>query len=443
MALTRRYPNLTLTVLAVGVALPYALMGVGFVLDDWLVLALAHFDGALGAPGRLTWLNRPGQGAVYAVTFGLIGDHPLVHYIFQVALSAVTAILLHKLLLRFLSRGQALGIAALWVVVPNHGSLIRWPSASMILVALALLLVGGLLLTRPDPDVRADVAAGVLITASVLCYEAMAPAAVAVALALPRLASGRWRWRASAMGCAGAVAALGWVLLHFNPAKAGLDVTLNVTHIFPAHFGWGIAPPPALSAVTALFGVAGLLVLAVRAVGLGGRERKVDWLFLSGIALIGLGTAPFLRYFYAPVGAGDRVNVVAGVGTALCWYALGRLCWEWRRPVAAAAGGVVLLSMVAAGLEGDRTWSRAAREGQRILAALPETTPKGTIVVGPRPVQIRNVASFLDRTNIEYAVQLRLDDRTAKARMSWDDADFGSVPPELRIDVRNLESAGP
>lgn len=434
----RRHPNLTLTALAVAVALPYGLMGVGFVLDDWLVLGLAHFDGALGAAGRLTWLNRPGQGAVYSLTFGLIGDHPMAHYVLQVALSALTAVLLHKLLRRFLDQGPALAIAALWLVVPNHGSLIRWPSASMILVGLALLLGAGLLLTRLEPDLRSDVAAAVLITASVLCYEAMAPAAAVGAMALPRLADGRWRWSALIMGCAGALAGLGWVLLHFNPAKAGIDVTADLTQLFPAHFGWGIAPRPVLSVVVGLLGLTGLVVVAVRAVGIGDRKREVDWLFVIGIALIGLGTAPFVKYFYAPLGAGDRVNVVAGVGTALCWYALGRMCWAWCRHVAAAAGGVVLVSMVAAGLEGDRTWSRAAREGQRVLAALPATTPDGTIVVGPRPVQIRNVAAFLDRSNIEYAVQLRLDDRKARARMSWSEEDFLSVPPALRIDVRRL-----
>jgi len=433
--LIRRHPNIALTALAVAVALPYAVLGVGFVLDDWFALGNAHFDGALGAAGRESFLNRPGQGLVYALTFGLVGEHPLIHYLLQVALSAVAAVLLYKLLLRFLAEGPALAIAALWVVVPNHGSLTRWASASMILVGLVLLLVAGLLLTRVEPDLRTDAVAAVLMVASVLCYEAMAPAAAVAALLLPRLAAGRWRWGATLMGWAGTGAAMAWVLLHFHPSKKSVHVTADLSQLFPAHFGWGVAPRPVLSVVVGLVGLAGVVavILRVRA------RRTVDWVFVTGIVLIGLGTAPFLKYYYAPLGAGDRVNAVAGVGTALCWYALGRLCWEWRRPLAAVAGVVVLVSMVAAGLEGDRAWSRAAREGQRILAALPATTPAGTIVVGPRPVQVRNVAAFLDLSNIEPAVQLRLDDRAASARMSWSEEDFASVPPELRIDVRDPE----
>jgi len=430
----RRHPNLALAALAVAVSLPYAVLGVGFVLDDWFALGNAHFDGALGAAGRESFLNRPGQGLVYALTFGLIGEHPLVHYLLQVALSAVAAVLLYKLLVRFLDQGAALAVAALWVIVPNHGSLTRWASASMIIVGLVLLLVACLLLTGDRPDWRADLAAAVLMTASVLCYEATAPAAAAAALLLPRLAQGRWRWSATLLGWAGVGVAIAWVLLHFHPSKASVHVTADLSQLFPAHFGWGVAPRPVLSVVVGLIGLAGLVVVVVRA----RTQRRVDWVFVAGIALIVLGTAPFLRYYYAPLGAGDRVNVVAGIGTALCWYALARLCWNWRRTVATAAGAVVVLSMVAAGVEGDRAWHRAAREGERILAALPTETPAGTIVVGPRPVQIRNVAAFLDLSNIEPAVKLRLNDRAARARMSWSEEDFDSVPPELRIDIRRL-----
>lgn len=430
----RRHPNLILAALTVVVALPYAVLGVGFVLDDWFALGNAHFDGALGAAGRESFLNRPGQGVVYALTFGLIGEHPLVHYVLQVALSALAAVLLYKLILRFLAQGPALAIAALWVVVPNHGSLTRWASASMILVGLVLLLAACLLATMERPDWWGDLAAAVLMAASVLCYEATAPAAAVAALVLPRLAQGRWRWRATLLGWAGIGGAIGWVLLHFHPSKESVRVTADLSQLFPAHFGWGIAPRPVLSVVVGLLGLAGVVAVIIRA-----RARpQVDWLFVSGVALIVLGTLPFVRYFYAPLGAGDRVNVVAGIGTALCWYALARLCWEWRRPLAAAAGAVVLVSMAAAGLEGDRAWHRAARDAERILAALPAETPAGTIVVGPRPVQIRNVAAFLDLSNIQPAVQLRLDDRAARARMSWSEQDFDSVPPELRIDVRAL-----
>lgn len=308
----------------------------------------------------------------------------------------------------------------------------------MVLIALVLLLAATLLLTRAERAWPSELGAAVLMAASVLCYEAPAPAAAVIAVVFPRLALGRWRWRGSAMSCVAVVAAIGWVLLHFHPSKDSVHVTANLSQLFPAHFGWGVAPQPVLSILVGLLGLAGLVTVLIRAAGTGTRARKFDWLFVAGVVLIGLGTAPFVRYYYAPLGAGDRVNVVASIGTALCWYSLGRLAWQWRRPVAIAGGGLVLMSMVAAGLVGDRNWHRAAREGRQILAALPPESQNGTIVVGPRPVQIGNVAAFLDGSNIEPAVQLRLDDRSARARMSWTDDDFESIPPALRIDVRSL-----
>lgn len=289
----RRHPFYVLTVLAVIVALPYAVLGVGFVLDDWLALGNAHFDGALGAAGRDAWLNRPGQGAVWALTFGLVGEHPLIHYCLQVALSALTAALLYRLLLRFLAQGPSLGIAALWLVVPNHGSLIRWSSANVILVSLALLLGAALLLTRASPDILADSAAAVLLAASVLCYEATAPAALVAALVLPRLVSGQWRWRASILALAGVGAAAAWVLLHLNPSKRGVDVTADLSLLFPAHFGWGVVPAGPVASVVGAFALIGLTIVVSRALAIRRVDREVEWLVPAGLALIVLGTLPF------------------------------------------------------------------------------------------------------------------------------------------------------
>jgi hypothetical protein len=87
----RRHPHWSLAALVGLLAVPYALLGVGWVLDDWFVLRNAHFDGPVAAAGREQWLARPGQGAVYALTFGLVGPHPLAIYAIQVVLAATTA----------------------------------------------------------------------------------------------------------------------------------------------------------------------------------------------------------------------------------------------------------------------------------------------------------------------------------------------------------------
>jgi len=241
----RRHPHLSLAALALLLSAPYALLGVGFVLDDWFALGNAHFDGALAAAGAEQWLARPGQGLVYALTFGLVGPHPLVHYAVQVVLGAVAAVLLYRLLLRMVGAGPALAVAALWLVVPNHGSLVRWPSAVGILVALVLLVAAGLLLTEPEPRLRAEVGAALLLATSVLCYEATAPAAAVAALVLPWLATGRWRWRGTALAWAALAGVTIWMLVNIHPAKAVVDATADFSQVFPAHFGWGWRPAPA------------------------------------------------------------------------------------------------------------------------------------------------------------------------------------------------------
>lgn len=432
-----RRPYLVLAALVLLTALPYAVLGAGFVLDDWFALGHAHFDGAFMAAGHEQWLARPGQGLVYFLTFGLVGEHPFVHYAIQIALSAVAAVLIYRILERLASPGIALGVAALWVVLPNHASLTRWPSATGILVALVLLLWGCLLYTSAAPTVRSEVGGGLLLATSMLCYEATAPAAAVAALLLPYAVHRRWRWRGAFLAWAGLGAATAWMLVNFHPAKAAVHETADLSQLLPAHFGWGVAPQVTTPLLTVL-ALAGFAAVLIQGLALGDRRREVHWLVLAGLALIVLGTAPFLRYYYAPLGAGDRANVVAGVGTALCWAGLARLSWRWNPRLTIAAGVLVVGSMAAAGVEGDRAWHQAGRLAADVLAALPATAPEGTIVVGPESVQYRNVAAFLDRSNIEPAVQLRLDDESAEARLSFTEEEFESAPPELRIDVRQF-----
>lgn len=102
------------------------------------------------------------------------------------------------------------------------------------------------------------------------------------------------------------------------------------------------------------------------------------------------------------------------------------------------AAGLVLAAMTATTLQGASDWHRAAQSAQEILAALPTETPSGTIVVGPAIVVIGNVTPFLDRSTIESAVQMRLDDRSATATLSRTEPEFAAVPTELRIDLRRL-----
>lgn len=195
------------------------------------------------AAGRGQWLARPGQGAVYSLTFGLVGAHPLIHYAIQVVLAAAAAVLLYRLLSRLIEPGPALGVAALWVVLPNHASLIDWPSAVGMLVALDLLLVGGVLLTAGRPSVGTELAAAAFLAASMLCYEATAPAAGVAALVLPWLVHRRPHWRGTALAWTALAGAGAWMVVNWNSAKSVVHVRADLTQLFPAHFGWGLASP--------------------------------------------------------------------------------------------------------------------------------------------------------------------------------------------------------
>lgn len=432
----RRHPHWALIALVVAVALPYALLGVGWVLDDWFALRNARFDGALAAAGHSQWLARPGQGVVYFLTFGLIGEHPLVMYAVQVALAAATAVLLYRLLRVVLDDGPALAVAAVWAIVPNHASLVDWPSAVGIAVALVLLLGGCLSLVAVRDRWTNRLAAALLLTASVLCYEATAPAAAVAAVVLPKLAGRGWRWRQAAASWAGLAGAGVWMVTHVNPAKAVIHTTADFSQLLPAHFGWGVAPKP-LAPVVALLGLAALSVLLLDVTGFRGRRMTGnDSLMAAGLAVIALGAVPFARYYYAPLGAGDRANVVAGIGTALAWVGAAGTAFRYRRTLALVATGFVAAAMLVAGVTGSRSWHEAAKSGRRVMAALPSADAGGTLVVGPDPIEVRNVAAFLDDSNIAAAYQLRRGTLTASARMSHAEQDFDRVPAALRVDLR-------
>lgn len=393
------------------VALPYALRGPGYVLDDWYALANAHFDGWWMAAGAEQWRARPGAGAVYAMVFGLVGRHPAVALAVQIALVGAAAVLLRRLLVRFVAPSLALAVAALWLVVPNHGSLLLWTSAANITAALVLLL-GGLVLVagdRPAP-------AALLLACSVLSYEATAPAAVAGALVLPML-QGRSPRRTMAWTAAALLPVATWMVAFFHPAKRGVRETADLLLVPGAHLGEGVFPagPAAVALGTMALVACTFLVLdGVRnrrwapEAGLGG----------AGALVIALGTLPFVRYFYAPLGAGDRVNVVAGVGTALLWVGLG--AWLWRRsprPAMVAAGVVVVAAMGVASVQRSWSWADAVDDGERTLAEIrPRLAPGATVEV-PAPPMRRNVAAFLDGSNIAGAVQLEAGTRDVDARL--------------------------
>lgn len=396
--------------LAALVAAPTAVRGPDYVLDDWFLLANARFDGWWRALPPELFRARPGSGVVYALTFGVVGRHALVALAVQLALVVAAALLLRSLLARFVDDRLALATAGIWLVVPNHGSLLHWTTGSAITGALVLLLAGLLLLDDERP-----VVAALLLGASVLTYEATGPAAAAGLLAIPLLRRRAWR-RPVLLGAAVLVPVAAWMLTNVPAVKDdGLGRTADLALVLPAHIGWGVFP----DGPAAVLGGAVACVVAVLVAVDAGRRRTIDveaGLAVAGVAVIVLGTLPFVRYYYAPLGAGDRVNVVAGVGTALLWTGLG--AWLARRaprPAMVTMAAVVLGAMGAASWQGSMAWAAAADDAARLLDGLPVMAPGDTVTVERPPVR-RNVAAFADPSNIVGAVQLEAGTRDVDAR---------------------------
>ena len=366
-------------------------------LDDWFLLRNAELDGWWQAAGRDAALARPGSGVVYALTFGLLGHSAIAHWLVATALTAVTAVLIRAALERH-EVPHATWVAAAWIVLPNHQSLTHWPTGIALLAALALVAAGA--------TVENEWQAAALLAASVLTYEATAPLAVAIVV------FGR---RRLLPGVPVLAAAGVWIAVFFHPAKSNaIDRWADLRQLPNAHLGWGVFPDGPLSTVIAALAIVGIGVAVVLR-----RDRTI----VIGLAVIALGTLPFLRYFYAPLGAGDRVNVVAGVGTALVWVGLLR----YAVPLAP----VLLVPALLAADQGDRAWARAADEAAAIERTL-ATTTGNDLLVGPPPRLERNVASFLDHSNIEGAAQLARRDRTVRARLATLPA-IQDADPENRV----------
>jgi hypothetical protein len=282
---------------------------------------------------------------------------------------------------------------------------------------------------------------------SVLLYEATGPAAAVAVVVLPWLGRGR----PDRSLVVGALASLGaaalWMLVNLHPDKAARGVALDPAQVIHGHAGWGVVPDGAAASLGVVAVVVGVAIAAMRALrpAWRGSFGIDEQLALGGAALIVLGALPFVVYFYAPLGAGDRVTVVSGVGGAMVWVGLlGMVARAHAVAGAIAAAGLLVLAGVA---RTDRTvqWGRAgddaAAVAEGVVAAIPE--PHGPVVVGPEPVQRDNIAAYLDRSNVQASLQLAYDDRTVTARLSCSIEEFESADPSLRFDVRPVTRLRP
>lgn len=416
----------------------YASRGAGYLLDDYYTLGNARIHGALGAYGHDLFLSRPGAGLLYALIFGVLGGHPLAGLLLMTAIGAASAVTLYLLMARFVRWELAATTAGLWVLLPNHSSLEYWQSAAPLAMSVLLVLAGGVLIARPRPG-RLEwlLAVGFFVAAS-LTYEAVLPAAALLALLGPHLAGGRLRLRPLVLASAGFAGAGLWILANRTDLKQVNTEFGRLRQALPGHFGWGIVRAGPLASILLALALSGVTVCLARLAlpsfrsSTGSGERMVA----AGMVVIALGVLPFAAYLYAPLGAGDRFNLVSAIGGALTWVGLGAVLWRWR-PLALAGTAALLVLALAARAQRVETWTTAAGDARRIEMAIRDRfarPPLGPIVLGPSPVQRMNVAAYLDQSNVLGMLQYLFGQDVAGG-IAYRRADYERFPASLRVDI--------
>lgn len=421
-------------------SLPYAVFGANFILDDWFNLRGAHFEGAFFGAGSESALARPGQWLVYVVEFGGIGRHPLAIYAVQVCVRGAVVVSLFLLLRKYVSPLQAVVVAGIWALFPNATALEYYATGLNITASLLCLVLGALRLTRAVDNDRAGADAIALLVASVLTYEATLPAAALIVLLVPSL-RGRLSWGRLVGGWAPLVAAALWIVVHWNPSKSVFHSNSDLSLAVNAHFGWGVFPGGGVATAGQLIALAGTGA-AVGCMALPSFRHLAGtaaWLVVLGLAFMAVGALPFLRYFYEPLGVGDRVTVVSSVGAAMAWSGIGLLVLRWRPALIVGGVAFALLTLLVRVDRAD-TYAAAGAHVLDILTATEETIPHpaGPIVLGPFPWLRTNVAGVLDRTAVEAALQLDRDDPAIRREMTRTEATFLEAPVERRLDLRTL-----
>lgn len=427
------------------VTVPHLLLGPNFVLDDWYVLNEAEVHGAWNASFEGLREARPGTIVVYGLSYGLIGDHPLVFFLVLSLVNAAVAVMLYLALRRMLPLGISLATTVLWLLLPIHTSLEVWAVVIIVSVSLLFLLTGVWVLAVPGPTpLRVGVAMACFV-ASALCYEGSILPAAAACVLVPVVVERRLRWTVIAVGaaCLGAVAL--WLVTHWHTVKS-VNHRIDLSPMFPAHFGWGVMPEGPLASISMAGALLGICVALVRlaspsfrgSTGLGERVT------VAGALLTCVGTASFALYIYEPLGAGDRINYVSSIGAALVFVGIGTMLWRYR-PIVIAAAVVLVAGTIVVRVERTVLWNRAGNDALTILDAVQQRWPEPPdqqIVLGPRAVVEQNIAAFLDVSNIDAAVQYRYRNPAVRATISGSADAFSRVPPERRLDIRPLSTLG-
>lgn len=378
-------------ILGVGaaVALPYLLMGPGWLLDDFIHVRNRHFGGFAYTAKEPAWMwvARPGSGVFFTATYGTLYQHPALMYVVSVALTLGNALAFRWLLRRFVPETHAVAAAVVWLLLPIHSSTDHVGTSQQITLASLLVMLG--LGWLHD---RRWVHAGAVLLAGVLVYESVLPIALAgVALAALRDRDLRVGSRIGVP----LIAAGAWMYVQ-SPKTDAARAWFDWTTLPPAHFG------------SAMFGGAlwaGLGILAVGTI-LAARRRSHELAMIgAGLAVIVVGSSPYVNFPIYILGLGDRANGTSVFGTALVLTGAVMSVAGRRLLLAVAAVAVLVLPVR---MERERQWAWAADESSRILGQVQPVDDQ--VVLEGCPIYRDNITPFQGFWDVEPAVQLYFDD---------------------------------
>ena len=386
-----------------------AVLGSPLALDDWGFAAAARYATFVHGFGAQT-RQRPLSGISDWALFRFFGTHPVPHLVVLAILNAAAAVLLWRLLDRWVPRRVAVLAALVWVALPNRASTRLWVTTTPLVLSLVLLLAGLLVASREPLSSGRFGTALTLLALSVLAYEGGIGIGVAGLLAVVWTRADherRLRWAAVTVGVTGVVG--GWVLVSSPKVGTSPPPLRNLSYLTSAHFGDAVLSSP-LVALVVLVAVTWCVVTVV----LPGFEASTDQkLVVVGLAVIFLGSAPFavVGFPFSVSGFFDRGNLFADLGTALVYGSLlGMLLQLPWRPLGLVVACVAIVALAVPNVTSVRNYVRAGRDGRRFLAAvdaLPvDMRTKGPVTFLPLPDH-GGVAELLADYDISAALALR------------------------------------
>lgn len=401
------------TLVAAVAALPtlvWAFGGGDLLVDDWYFAAMARFEG----PGALPYRSRPLESGYDALTFGLLGPHPLPHLLLLAGLNGVAAVLVWQVARRLLPARLAVLTALAWAVLPNRGSMRLWVANGPHVLSLCLLLGAALLVARQyrGEDRAGSVpAVAALVVLSALAYEGSIALGLAVAAAAAWRAGATARRRVLGAGaCTAVVGLAGGFILSGSPKRVGegYGAFEHAGALVPAHFGVGVLPPVLVPAgVVVLAAVAwSLASLVAPSIAARAEERTMA----AGLAVLLLGALPFaaVGFPFATEGIFDRGNLFADLGTAMILGGVLSLAGRFRRPALAGGIAAAALAVLAAGNVTDvEVWGIAAADGRRLLDASLRTPVSQPAVVVPPTTAAAGIQMFVEPLNLSNAIAVR------------------------------------